>query len=204
MINAIIFDWGGVLIENPPLKVIPIFAEQLYVPEEQLESVYKKYEDVFQRGKITENEYWDRICGDLNIEKPHFVSLWKFGFKKAYIEKKEVFKLISGLKNNGYQIGFLSNSEIPSMELFMEHNYDLFDEIVFSCQEGLRKPEKEIYEIILTKLKVTPDEAVFIDDNKKNLIGAEKVGINTILFSDIEQLKNDLRALSIKLKSNES
>ncbi len=79
-------------------------------------------------------------------------------------------------------------------DYFFDHAYDrYFDVHTFSCLEHLVKPYPEIYLRTLKKLKVLPQEAVFIDDRQINIDGAKNVGIDTILFFDQKQLVEDLK-----------
>ncbi len=52
--------------------------------------------------------------------------------------------------------------------------------------------EDKIFNHVLNSLKINPEESVFIDDKEKNLIFSKKLGINTILFKDYNQLKEEL------------
>lgn len=192
MIKSIIFDWGGVLIEQPTKKLIPIFADYFSVPEEEFEKTYLKHKDVFQKGIISEEQYWTNLCDDLNIDKSVQSSLWKMTFKQVYEEKSKVFELANLLKKKHFKIGFLSNTEPPSRDFFFKQDYKLFDQVVFSCEEGIRKPDRIIYEIILKKLETLPGESIFIDDKKENIIGAKNVGMHAIQFKNPYDLKNRL------------
>ena len=107
--------------------------------------------------------------------------------------------MASSLRENGYKIGFLSNTEIAGVKIFQEKGYDIFDVTVFSCLEGTIKPERRAYEIALERLGVGPEEAVFIDDRPTNVKGAKEVGINAILFKNINHLKRKLESLSVKI-----
>ncbi len=200
MIKSIVFDWGGVLIDKPTLGLLNYFAHYFNVSKEQFNNAHKKYNDSFQKGILTEEQYWDNICTDLSVNKPSEQSLWKQAFKHVYKEKQDVFTLVSILKNNGYKIGFLSNTEKPAMDFFLEQGYDVFDILVFSCNEGYRKPEREIYEITLQRLHSTPDETLFLDDRIENIRGAESLGIHAILFENSEQLKEKLAPFILKIQ----
>ncbi len=199
MIKSIIFDWGGVLIESPSNKIISYCANYLDVSYNSMYEEYRKYKPIFQKGLITENMLWENICNELTLKIPRIKSLWKEAFKAAYNERKKVFSVVKKLKEDGFKIGFLSNTELPSVEFFNELDYDLFDILVFSCFEGVRKPELKIYDIIIGKLSLNPNEILFIDDSIENILAANQIGINTIQYKDFNQFYSELNK-SIKLK----
>ena len=71
------------------------------------------------------------------------------------------------------------------------------DGIVVSGHENCRKPFPEFYQILFSRYNVTPESTLFIDDNIKNIDGAKAVGLQTIHFKSPEQLKDELKSLSI-------
>jgi HAD superfamily hydrolase (TIGR01509 family) len=73
----------------------------------------------------------------------------------------------------------------------------LFDGKVVSGAVKKTKPGEDIYLHLLDKYKITPGQAVFIDDKKENILTAEKLGIKGIQFSNPEQLRKDLENLGI-------
>jgi putative hydrolase of the HAD superfamily len=181
MIKTIIFDWGGVLIDQPLEEVIKYCAKVLGVELKLLKTIFSEETDIFiefQKGTILENTLWKEICDKLNINEPKSDSLWKEAVNNVFLDKKDMYQLLRDLRKNGYKIGFLSNTEIPTMEYFYENKYDkYFDAIVFSCAEKIVKPDSKIYNIILDKLKDKPEEVVFIDDYIENIEGAIQAGI---------------------------
>ena len=70
-----------------------------------------------------------------------------------------------------------------------------FKDVVVSAHECLLKPEPEIYKIFLARNGLSAQQCVFIDDSKKNVDGAQAVGMAALHFTDPEKLANDLRAL---------
>ena len=192
MIKAIIFDWGGVLISDPTWGVVSYCAKYFKVQEEKLYRTQRKFKLDFQKGKTSESIFWKNICSELGIQKSVSHSLWKQAFASAYEEKNEVFSIATSLKKKGLKIGFLSNTELPAMEFFLEQRYDLFDAAVFSCVEGRAKPDPKIYKIILKRLQAKPEESLFIDDKEEFVHAARNLGMNAIVFLDIEQVKNNL------------
>lgn len=199
MIKSIVFDWGGVLIDRPTPGLLKYFSKYFNVSEEKFNNAHKTYAASFQKGTLLEDNYWEKMCTDLSKNKPVEKSLWKKAFRSVYQEKTDVFNIATVLKKNGYMTGFLSNTETPAMSFFYEQKYNMFDVLVFSCKEGFRKPEKEIYEITLRRLNTKPEETLFLDDRIENIRGAESLGIQTILFKDSEHLREKLASFSIKI-----
>ncbi|MCX6752242.1 MAG: HAD-IA family hydrolase [Candidatus Nomurabacteria bacterium] len=108
----------------------------------------------------------------------------------------ELVDCIKKLKSKKYKIILLTNSSHSFFErfVFIEHPWfrELFDDIIISSQIKMIKPYKDIYLYALKQNNLKPEDAVFIDDSQSNVIGAQNVGIGSILFKDVAQLKKDL------------
>jgi HAD superfamily hydrolase (TIGR01509 family) len=68
----------------------------------------------------------------------------------------------------------------------------MFDLLVFSCIERVMKPQRRIYEITLERLGSKAKETVFIDDVQEYIQAAKLIGLNTILFESVDQVKDEL------------
>ena len=196
-IESVIFDWGGVLADDPSPGLTRYCATALGVSEEQYTQAYGKFEVDFRKGTISEDSFWTQLAGELNVPRPAVVSLWGAAFAASYQPKEDMFLLVSRLHNNGYKTALLSNTEIPAMQYFYQQQYDMFDVLVFSCWEGIKKPERRIYELVLERLGSRSYEAVFIDDRPTCTQGAARLDINTILFENISQVKEELCLLGV-------
>lgn len=198
-IEAVILDWGGVLIEDPAPGLMRYCAEALGVSVEQYAAAHQKFQSDFQRGLVAEDVFWTRVCGQLKRPLPDVKSLWGDAFRAAYAPRAEMFDLARHLRTRGIRTGFLSNTEVPAMQYFHTLGYDMFDQLVFSCAEGTHKPDKEIYELAVERLGTTPSQAVFIDDSTKYIEGAKQAGLKTILFRSIDDTKLQLREMGLEV-----
>jgi len=191
-IKAIIFDWGGVLIDNPKPVLMRYCAEIFNLPVDVYTQTHDKFLEDFQKGLIDEQTFWQRVCGELKKPKPNKPSFWSEAFRAAYSPRVEVFSLAAKLHKKGYKTALLSNTEVPAMQFCRQLGYNMFDELIFSCAEGTVKPEKKIYEIAVGKLNVQPKQIVLIDDKAEFINGAKRVGLNGIIFKNLKQVKEEL------------
>lgn len=198
-IRAIIFDWGGVLAEDPAPKLFEYCAGKLGVSVEQYMTAFNICLYNFQTGQVTEQQFWRNMTGRLNVPMPKADSLWSDAFAVAYKPRQELFLLAGRLRKAGFKTALLSNTEKPAVELIHRQKYDVFDTTVFSCIEGTAKPERKIYEIALDRLSTPAENALFIDDKQEFIAGAKQTGLNTILFKSDEQFKKDLAGFGINV-----
>lgn len=129
-----------------------------------------------QTGITPEGAYYEFFSGDtINQELLNFALSLK-------LERK---------------IGLLSNAwENARQRLGELYDFiDVFDAAVFSSETGMRKPEKEIFDLMLAKLNVEPQEAVFIDDFYTNIRGAEVAGLYSIHFKNNEDTIREVNTL---------
>ncbi len=191
-IKAVIFDWGGVLIDDPRPALMRFCAEAFAVPVDVYTQTHDKFLEDFQKGLIEEQIFWERVCKELKRPKPERNSLWGDAFRAAYSQRAEVFSFASGLHKKGYKTALLSNTEVPAMQMIQQLNYDMFDELIFSCAEGSAKPEKKIYDIVVGKLNLQPEQAVLIDDKAEFINGARQASLKGIVFKNLNQVKKEL------------
>lgn len=193
--ESVIFDWGGVLIDDPRPGLLRYCADAFGVSQAHYTPVHDSFLDAFQKGLISEAEFWQDISQELRRPAPEVASLWFNAFRSAHVPRPEVFSLVSSLRENGYKTALLSNTERPAVKLFHELGYGMFDALVFSCEQGVAKPERRIYEIALEKLGSDPPWSIFIDDRQDYVQGAKEVGLNAILFKSVAQIRHELAGL---------
>jgi epoxide hydrolase-like predicted phosphatase len=197
-IESVIFDWGGVLIDDPRPGLMRYCAEVLGVSEQDYIRAHNRFSEHFQKGLISEEVFWTRVCGELKRPMPRQPSLWGDAFRSVYSPRVDMFFMVTSLHQKGYKTALISNTEVSAVQYFHKLQYNMFDVLVFSCEQGTTKPERKIYEATLQKLGSEPRQSVLIDDKPEFIDGGKKVGLNAILFQSIDQLKNDLTRLGVK------
>ncbi len=199
-IQAVLFDWGGVLIDNPASPLMDYCARALGVSVEDYARVHHAHGEAFQKGRMGEAAFWRRVCDELGRPVPERPSLWGQAFRAVYSPRDDVFALAAQLRARGYRTALLSNTEGPAMEFFLELGYDMFDASIFSCAEGECKPQKEIYEIAARKLATAAGRCVLIDDKPVFVDGARSAGMLGIVYESLEQVKRDLSTLGVVMQ----
>ena len=192
-IKNIVFDLGRVLIKFEPKEYI-----EQNVPEEKREDFYNGIFGstewlMLDRGTLSYEDakkiFKERVSGvDKQIDRLFNVDLFEI---LQPIE--ENVKLLPKLKEK-YNLYILSNFHQPAFEhIFKKFEFfKLFDGHTVSCYYYLLKPEKEIYDILIDKFNLIPEETVFIDDTKVNIDACEKEGIRGIHLPDYTELKQKL------------
>jgi putative hydrolase of the HAD superfamily len=196
-IEAILFDWGGVLIDNPASALTAYCAEALGVGVCDYQQAHNRHGEPFQKGEIAEEVFWQRVCTDLDRPLPNVPSLWGQAFRTVYSPRREVFDWARQLREQGFKTALLSNTEAPAMEFFREMRYEMFDATIFSCAEGTFKPERQIYETATRKLSVPPVRCAFIDDKQLFVDGAIAAGMKAILYQDLAQVQREIEAMGV-------
>lgn len=110
----------------------------------------------------------------------------------------EVVSYITELRTQ-YKLGLCSNAARDIFDRVITLGnlrlVDLFDEVVVSGDIKIAKPDPRIFMHTLEVLGVSPEEAVFIDDNPKNVEAARSLGIHGILFTGAQDLRKQLELL---------
>ena len=204
-IDALIFDLGGVLIDLDLEKCKKAFAERLSYNgiDMLLDAFHQKgiYSDL-EEGLISADEFRSRIlaasapgCTAGDVDEAVFALL--VGVRPYK------FALLTELAKS-YDLYLLSNTNPISMikcyRLFEEAGYPLdrmFRKLFLSYQMKMQKPSERIFRTAVEETGYTPDRVLFIDDSAANVEGAEKAGLNAMLFNQEDNLET---ALKMKLE----
>jgi len=96
-----------------------------------------------------------------------------------------------------YRTGILSNSFVGARERERAaYGFeDLVDEIVYSHEVGMAKPDPRIYGLVCTRLKVQPQEMIFLDDADQAVAGAREAGMHAVRYQDNAQAIEEIEKL---------
>jgi putative hydrolase of the HAD superfamily len=142
----------------------------------------KIIEDIVKKIKIEIND----------CDKKEILKLREERFKASLIDvNPTIVDVLLDIKKKGKKICLLSNADIIDvMHWDKSPLNELFDETIFSYEVGCLKPQREIYNIALKKMKVAPEKCIFIGDGGSDeLKGAKELGMHTILTGHL--LKRD-------------
>lgn len=198
MINTIIFDLGAVLIDwNPHYMYHTMFADEQEMNDFLANICTSDWNEEQDAGRSLQ-EGTDILVTKFPEHETHiraFYSRWDEMLGEAFHGTVELFRQLKA--SNKYKIYALTNwsAETFPVALLRFDFLSWFDGIVVSGTEKMRKPAPEFYQILLDRYQVNPQEALFIDDNYRNILAAEKLGIKSIHFTSAEQLAVELGEL---------
>lgn len=200
-IKNIVLDFGGVLIDIDYHATINAFRE---LGIENFEALYSQaqQEDLFnnfETGKISSqyfvNQLLDKI--GMGVSPNEVVKAWNAMLGDIHRENIEA---VEKIKAKGYNVYLLSNTNDIHIKVafdrwkklsIIEAN-DLFDHIFLSQEVGMRKPNDEIFNLVLNELSASPEEVLFVDDSIQHIETANRLGIHTHLLADINSLSSFL------------
>jgi epoxide hydrolase-like predicted phosphatase len=197
IVEAIIFDLGGVLLRTADFSPRERLATKLGMSRAQLEDFIFGGESGVraQRGEITVNEHWEKLQRQLNCTQQEFTLILDEFFGQDQLDK-ELMGYVRGLHQR-YKTALLSNAWDDLRQVIAEkwHFEDVFDAIIISAEVGVAKPDPRIFQLTLDRLGVNASQAIFVDDMAVNIEAARFIGMNAIQFLTAAQVKRDIEQL---------
>jgi 2-haloacid dehalogenase len=200
MIKTIIFDLGGVLIDWNPRYVY----NQIFDSEERINwffetictSDWNEQQDAGRSLKEATEELVEKHP-EYESQIRAYYGRWEEMLGGPIQPTVDIFEAIK--ETGKYKFYALTNWSAETFPVALKrYNFlSWFDGIVMSGEEKTRKPFPEFYSILLHRYDIKPSEAVFIDDNLRNVKAAEAAGIKAIHFTDPASLASELEALGI-------
>ena len=192
-IRAVMFDFGGVLYRMPSprhmQRLLRFFGVRDPGPITMAIASPLESELVMDlmTGRLPEHELWSRLARDLGI-RPTLLSL----FRKSGLAQRRLDRGLSaylaGLRPR-YRTAILTNAGSDFRATFGQaYTLESFvDQLIISAEEGLAKPDPQLYHLALERLGVTAEETLFVDDIPENVAAAQAAGLNALLHQNSAQ-----------------
>ena len=198
--SVIVFDLGNTLIRfdhNISAKKIANLC--------RLDSgkIYDSFFDseltrAFEKGQVSPREFYSRACRLLNINIPYrdFVAIWN----DIFWEDKEACSLARRLKESSYRLFLLSNVNRLHFE-WIKKKFDIvniFDEVILSFVVGAIKPDRLIFDHVVTLSGRDKSELLYIDDREDLVKEARSLGIDSIRYEGAAKLESEFKKMGIR------
>jgi epoxide hydrolase-like predicted phosphatase len=193
-IQAVVFDIGGVLEITPDLGLSEKWEARLGLALGELNT---RMHDAWLGGSIgtiSEDEVHRALTERLGLDERQLADflddLWREYLGTANTELIDFARRL----RSGYRTGIVSNSFIGAREREQAaYGFeDLVDEIIYSHECGMSKPDPRIYALACERLQVEPARMVFLDDFEPCVAGARQAGIHAVLYEDNAQAMRDI------------
>jgi putative hydrolase of the HAD superfamily len=195
MIRNIVFDLGNVLISFRPSE----YLDNKNYPEERKETILK---DIFHapewlhldNGDITLAEAIDAINERSSLTKEEIVQIFNLRTDLMFPIDQNV-NLLPDLKKRGYRLFYLSNFPIDIFHKIKSGYsfFNYFDGGIISAEVRFSKPHIRIYEILLEKYSLIPEESLFIDDLEINVRTAMMIGMKGLVTHGSHEISNEIK-----------
>lgn len=199
MIKNIIFDFGGVLMDWDPRYFFKTYFNDDEKMEWFLKNIAKDEWNAEQDCGRTLKEGTDLLIQqhpDWEKEIRAYYDNWTTMLNSDIPHNVEVLRQLAGK----YLLYGLTNWSAETFPYALE-NYDFFKlfegKIVVSGTEKMIKPDREIFDVLISRYHLKPEESVFIDDNAKNIATAASLGFATVYILADTSLGEELRKLGV-------
>jgi 2-haloacid dehalogenase len=200
MIDAVIFDLGGVLIDwNPRYLYRKIFTDN----EERMEYFLTHVANHQWNEQQDAGRLFSEAVLELSARHPEFKNeilayhhRWDEMLKGPIHETVQVLK---ELKESGVALYALTNWSAETFPVAQKRFEFLswFKDVGLSGAEKMKKPDPRFYQLLLKRNSLKPERCLFIDDVQVNVEGAQAVGLQSVQFQSAQKLRLDLVARKI-------
>ncbi len=195
-IRALILDYGGVISKPKNPENVNNILQILKQDYNDFWKVYQGKRENYDNGKISGEEYWISILQHYGLEQndSEITNLIQEDVKSWTQINDVMIQFIKESRGKLHKLAILSNMTRDTSAFIKRHFQwlELFDELIFSWEIEINKPDARIYEACLSKLQISPHECLFVDDGIENVNEAMKLGINAIYFRSFPEFRQEL------------
>ena len=183
MLKVIAFDYGGVLgtEANDWSKTFKNVLEAANLSLEEMDEIWERHWQFVSTGKEEIKEYWKDASEKNHIDPEKLRQL----YNSDITLNEKVFEFAKSLKKD-HKLIIISNDTKDWMAAKIARFKldEVFEKIYCSATVGIRKPNNEIFELVLKEENIKPEELLLIDNQENNISAAKNLGILTLLFSN--------------------
>ena len=204
MIKNIIFDIGNVILQFDIKEVIPNFtkkeSEKQFIINNIINSPEWLQYSLIDTGFISREQALEIVEDRTNHINDELIEKFWYRYNDYSFINDNVIDIIKELKEKDYKIYLLSNINSHTYNHIKDNKlFNLVDGYVFSYIEHQVKPYVGIYNTLLERYKLIPQECLFIDDNIKNIKTANELGIQgkKVIPDNFESVVQTLKEYNI-------
>jgi putative hydrolase of the HAD superfamily len=194
-IRSVILDFGGVISLPQKKNFANSVHEILNQKPPDFIEVYGNYRKDYDGGRDSGEEYWSNILRHYGfpVNKQIIEALIVEDIKSWTEINSEMIQFIPDARKRVHSLSIISNMPKDILEHIRNNLQwlDHFDELTFSCEVGIVKPDPGIYEHCLGKIGVPARECLFVDDSIANVDGAKRCGLNAIHFRSFSHFSEE-------------
>jgi putative hydrolase of the HAD superfamily len=195
-IEAVVFDYGGVLCHPPAASEIDRLALTFGLPRDKFWRMYGRLRGPYDRGSIGAGEYWRTMaqCAGVLLSESELKALHARDLAMWSGYDNSMISLAGELRQSGIKTGILSNMLADMLQKLRAEAawLSLFDVQVYSCELGLVKPEEAIYARLVEEMGVDASRTLFVDDLPANVEAARRAGLRAVVFESELQVRSYL------------
>lgn len=182
----VLFDFGRVISAPKPPSLFESYEKELKLPGGSLNRIMfddPVWEDTLL-GRRSLDDYWRIIGPRLGLHDPQAVEAFRARYDGDERPNAPVIDMMRNLYGR-VSLAVLSNAP-RGLSAWLERwgVLAMLDAVFCSAEEGVRKPYKEAYELVLDRLKVRSREVLFVDDAQENVEAATALGLVSHLYRD--------------------
>src|SRR4026207_1586638 len=197
-IDAVAFDYGGVLSRPQDPRGIERLAKLTRIPVSEFAGRYAKDRLAYDRGTLTGPAYWATVADpSVPVTDDLAAELIEVDGASWLMLDRRLFEWAKKLKDANVSIAILSNMPrdvLAGLRRRWSEWLKEFPVTIFSCEVGTVKPEAQIYQRLLDAMGAAASRVLFIDDRSWNVQGATQAGFHAIQYESFEGLNQAVLA----------
>ncbi len=206
-IQNLIFDLGNVIVDLDIQASEDLFFKHTGISFMTARGSDLKTFDDYECGLIPEAVFLNHFLKKSHkLQAGDMISAWNAMLVDIPLQRVLMLKKLS----TKYRVYILSNTNethIRWVDRYLQERYEMksFDEVVhkafYSHQLHARKPDVEIYQKVIARTGVVPNETLFFDDNEMNVMAAHTLGVHAEIVSPGDEIVDLLPEILIKYGS---